>query len=45
MPCHHVQYVQNVGPNLFARNENSAHAMPCVNPHAVMSCVHHAVHA
>ena len=29
---------QNVGPNLFTCNENSAYVMPCVNAHAVMMC-------
>ena len=32
MPHHHVQHVQNVGPNLFTHNENSMplckHGMP-----------------
>ena len=30
-----------MGPNLFARNENSAYVMPHVTAHAVTSCVHH----
>ena len=30
MPCHHMQHVQNVGPNLFMCNENHAYVMPCV---------------
>ena len=42
---HHVQHVQNMGPNLFVRNENHAYIMPCGTAHAVMSCVHHATHA
>ena len=45
MPHYHVQHMQNVGPNLFMHNENSAYAMPRVTAHAVMSCAHHAVHA
>ena len=44
MPHHHVQHVQNVGPNLFAHNENSAFIMPRVTAHAVMSCMHPATH-
>ena len=40
MPRHHVQHAQNVGPILFARNENIAHVMPCVTACAVMSCAH-----
>ena len=34
-----------MGPNLFARNENSAHIMPHVTAHAVTSCVQRAAHA
>ena len=45
MPCHHMQHMQDVGPNLFTRNENSAYVMPCVTACAAMSCTHHAVHA
>ena len=45
MPHHHVQHAQNMGPNLFARNESSAYIMPCVTAHAVMSCVDCPVHA
>ena len=44
MPCHHAQHMQNVGPNLFACNENSAYVMPHVTACAVTSCVHHAAH-
>ena len=40
-----MQHVQNVGPILFARNENIAHVMPCVTAHAVTSCAHHVAHA
>ena len=43
MPHHHVQHAQNVGPILFARNENIVHIMPCVTAHAVMSSAHCAV--
>ena len=43
MPRHHAQHAQNVGPNLFAHNENSAYVMPRVTTHAVMSCMHHVV--
>ena len=45
MPCHRMQYVQSVGPNLFVHNENSASIMPRVAAHAVMSCAHHREHA
>ena len=41
MPHHHAQHAQNVGSNLFVRNENSAYIMPHVNAHAVTSCAHH----
>ena len=44
MPHHHMQHMQNVGPNLFAHNENHAYVMICVITHAVTSCVHHVVH-
>ena len=44
MPCHHAQHVQNVGPNLFAHNENHAYVMPCVIAHAVTSCAHRMAH-
>ena len=40
MPYHHMQHMRNVGPNLLARNENSAYVMPCVTAHAVISCAH-----
>ena len=30
MPHRHAQHAQNVGPNLFARNENHAYVMPRV---------------
>ena len=36
---------QNVGPILFACNENIAHVMPHVTACAVTSCAHHAVRA
>ena len=45
MPRHHVQHVQNVGPILFARNENIAHVMPRVTACAVTSCMHRAARA
>ena len=45
MPHHHVRHAQNVGSNLYTRNENRAYAMPRVTTHAVMSCVHHTAHA
>ena len=45
MPRHHVQHVRNVGPILFAHNENIAHIMPRVTARAVMSCAHHVAHA
>ena len=44
MPHHHVQHAQNVGPNLFMHNENSAYIMPHVTACAVTSCMHRAVH-
>ena len=40
-----MQHAQNVGPNLFVHNENSAYVIPHVTTHAMMSCAHHAVHA
>ena len=45
MPHHHVQHAQNMGPNLFVHNENTAYVMPHVTTCAVMSCVHHVAHA
>ena len=45
MPHHHAQHMQNMGPNLFVCNENSAYIMSCVTAHAVTSCTHHTVHA
>ena len=36
MPCHHAKHVQNVGPNLFVHNENSAYVMP--HAHRQASC-------
>ena len=45
MPRHHVQHARNVGPILFARNENIAHVMPHVTARAVTSCVHRVVRA
>ena len=42
MPRHHAPHAPNVGPNLFARNENIAHVMPRVTARAVTSCVHRA---
>ena len=44
MPRHHVRHVRNVGPILFARNENIAHVMPHVTACAMMSCTHRAAH-
>ena len=43
MPHHHMQQVQNVGPNLFACNENIAYVMPRGTAHAVTSYAHHTV--
>ena len=34
MPRHHAPHAPNVGPNLFAHNENIAHLMPRVTAHA-----------
>ena len=39
MPCHHVQHTRNVGPILFAHNENIAHVMPRVTAHAGTSYI------
>ena len=42
MPHHHVQHAQNVGPNLFMRNENHDYIMPHVTACAVTAmCVSH----
>ena len=38
MPRHHVQHARNVGPKLFACNENIAHIMPHGPAHAMTSC-------
>ena len=40
-----MQHTQNVGPNLFVRNESSSYIMPRVTACAVTSCTHHAAHA
>ena len=40
MPCHHMQHAQNMGPNVFACNENSAYVMPCVTTCGMTSCAH-----
>ena len=40
MPCHHAQHMQNVGPILFAHNDNIAHVMPCGTSHAMTSYMH-----
>ena len=45
MPCHHMQHMQNMGPNLFMCNENIAYVMSCVTARAVTSCMHCVVHA
>ena len=45
MPHYHTQDTQNVGPNLFARNENSTYVMPHVSACAVTSCTHCMAHA
>ena len=45
MPHHHMQHAQNMGPNLFVRNENSAYVMSRVTARAVTSCMHCMVHA
>ena len=45
MPYHNMEHAQNMGPNLFACNENHAYIMPGDTACAVMSCAHHAVHA
>ena len=43
MPRHHAPHSQNVGPILFARNENIAHVMPRVTARAVTSCAYRAM--
>ena len=45
MPRHHVQHVRNMGPILFACNENIAYVMPRGTKHEVMSCAHCMSHA
>ena len=45
MPHCHAQHAQNVGPNLFAHNENNAFIMPRVTTCAVTSCTHCMAHA
>ena len=45
MPRHHAPHAPNVGPILFARNENIAHVMPRVTARAVTSCAHRAARA
>ena len=45
MPCHHAPHAPNVGPILFARDENIAYVMPHGTARAVMSCMHRATHA
>ena len=39
-----MQHAPNVGPNIFACNENTAYVMPCVTACAVTSCVHRMAH-
>ena len=39
MPHHHMQHTQNVWPNLFMRNENSAYIMPHVA--SLPACARH----
>ena len=34
-----------MGPNLFVRNENIAHVMPCGTAYAMTSCIVQCVHA
>ena len=36
---------ENMGPNLFTHNENSAYIMPRVTTRAVTSCTHCVAHA
>ena len=40
-----MQHARNMGPILFARNEDIAHVMPHVTARAVTSCAHRVVHA
>ena len=39
MPRHHMKHTQNVGPNLFMRNENSAYVMLRITVHEVMPLI------
>ena len=41
MPHHHVQHMQNMGPNLLVHNENIDHIMPRGTARVMMSCAHH----
>ena len=45
MPRHHVQHVQNVGPNLFTHNDNIANIMPHGTARVMTSCAHHTMRA
>ena len=45
MPRHHAPHAPNVGPILFAHNENIAHVMPRVTACAVTSCAHRVARA
>ena len=45
MPRHHAPHAPNVGPILFARDENIAYVMPRGTARAVTSCTHHMAHA
>ena len=40
MPFHHMQHVQNMGPNLFVCNENNAYVISHVPAHAVTYSAH-----
>ena len=45
MPHHHVQHMQNVGPNLFTRNEISAYChATCYCTCSDVMCVLHGAH-
>ena len=40
-----MQHAVNMGPNLFAHNENVTYVIPCATTHAVTSCTHCVAHA
>ena len=40
-----MQHMRNMGPNLFAHNENIAHIIPRGTARAMTSCAHRMAHA